>query len=114
MVGGAAKVDFCCYVAGQGYSNGTNVLFRLLRNGTEIRQGNLCLIYGEQTIYGGNFGDNPQPVYQPVASMFPFFLIDTAGGSGSVTYTVQLRTPAALYTYCDFAERQMSVTEFRR
>jgi hypothetical protein len=115
MIGGAAKVDFCCYVAGQGYANGTNVLYRLLRNGTEIRQGNLCLIYGEQTVYaGGNIGENPQSVYQPVASMFPFFLIDTAGGSGSVTYTVQLRTPANLYFYCDFAERQMSVTEFRR
>jgi hypothetical protein len=114
MVGGAAKIDFACYVAGRGQSGGTNILYRLLRNGTQIREGTLCLLPGEQTVYGGNIGDNPQPVYTPIAGMFPFFVLDTSGQTGSVTYKVQLRAAMADYTYCSFAERQLSVTEFRR
>jgi hypothetical protein len=114
MVGGAAKIDFACYVAGRGQSGGTNILYRLLRNGTQIREGTLCLLPGEQTVYGGTIGDNPQPVYTPIAGMFPFFVLDTSGQTGSVTYKVQLRAAMADYTYCSFAERQLSVTEFRR
>jgi hypothetical protein len=114
MVGGTAKIDFACYVAGMGQSGGTNILYRLLRNGSEIRQGTLCLLPGEQTIYGGYIGDNPQPVYTPIAGMFPFFVLDTSGQTGSVTYKVQLRAAMADYSYCSFAERQLSVTEFRR
>jgi hypothetical protein len=114
MVGGAAKIDFACYVAGRGQSGGTNILYRLLRNGTQIREGTLCLLPGEQTVYGGTIGDNPQPVYTPIAGMFPFFVLDTSGQTGSVTYKVQLKAAMADYTYCSFAERQLSVTEFRR
>lgn len=114
MVGGAAKIDFACYVAGRGQSGGTNILYRLLRNGTQIREGTLCLLPGEQTIYGGTIGDNPQPVYTPIAGMFPFFVLDTSGQTGSVTYKVQLKAALADFTYCSFAERQLSVTEFRR
>lgn len=114
MVGGAAKIDFACYVAGRGQSGGTNILYRLLRNGTQIREGTLCLLPGEQTVYGGTIGDNPQPVYTPIAGMFPFFVLDTSGQTGSVTYKVQLRAALADFTYCSFAERQLSVTEFRR
>lgn len=114
MVGGAAKIDFACYVAGRGQSGGTNILYRLLRNGTQIREGTLCLLPGEQTVYGGNIGDNPQPVYTPIAGMFPFFVLDTSGQTGSVTYKVQLKAAMADFTYCSFAERQLSVTEFRR
>lgn len=114
MVGGTAKIDFACYVAGRGQSGGTNILYRLLRNGTQIREGTLCLLPGEQTVYGGNIGDNPQPVYTPIAGMFPFFVLDTSGQTGSVTYKVQLKAAMADYTYCSFAERQLSVTEFRR
>jgi len=114
MVGGAAKIDFACYVAGRGQSGGTNILYRLLRNGTQIREGTLCLLPGEQTVYGGTIGDNPQPVYTPIAGMFPFFVLDTSGQTGSVTYKVQLKAAMADFTYCSFAERQLSVTEFRR
>lgn len=114
MIGGTAKIDFACYLAGQGNNGGTNILYRLLRNGVEIRTGTLCLLPGEQTVYGGFVGDNPQPVYTPIAGMFPFFVLDTAGVTGGVTYTVQLRAPVANYSSCYFAERQLSVTEFRR
>lgn len=113
MVGGAAKIDFAAYVAGQGVGIGGNVLWRLLRNGVEIRTGTLMLFPGEQTVYGGTVGENPYPVYTPVAGMFPFFHVDTSGPTGSVTYKVQLRMNGAL-SYGDFADRQLSVTEFRR
>lgn len=113
MVGGAAKIDFAAYLAGQGIGIGGNVLWRLLRNGTEIRTGTLMLFPGEQTVYGGNVGENPYPVYTPVAGMFPFFHVDTSGATGSVTYKVQLRMNGVL-SYGDFSDRQLSVTEFRR
>ncbi len=114
MVGGAAKIDFACYIAGRGSGNGTNIMYRLLRNGTQIREGTLCLLPGEQTVFLGNLGGNDQPVYTPIAGMFPFFTLDTSGQTGSVTYKVQLRAPLANYDFCTFAERQLSVTEFRR
>jgi len=113
MVGGAAKIDFAAYLAGQGIGIGGNVLWRLLRNGTEIRTGTLMLFPGEQTVYGGNVGENPYPVYTPVAGMFPFFHVDTSGATGSVTYKVQLRMNGVL-SYGSFSDRQLSVTEFRR
>lgn len=114
MIGGAAKIDFAAYVAGQGENSGTNVLWRLLRNGTEIRSGTLLLFPGEQTVYGGTVGVNPYPVYTPIAGMFPAFHVDTSGATGSVNYKVQLKLNTADTTFSSFAERQMSVTEFRR
>lgn len=115
MIGGAAKIDFATYIAGQGVSAGTNVLFRILRNGTEIRTGTLMLFPGEQTVYGGTVGENPYPVYTPVAGMFPAIHIDTSGPTGSVTYKVQLKLATSGNTsYSDFAERLLAVTEFRR
>lgn len=114
MIGGAAKIDFACYIAGMGINGGGTIQFRLLRNGSEIRIGTLCLLPGEQTIYGGYIGDNPQSVYQPIAGMFPFFVLDTSGTTGDVIYKAQIRSPYGNFQYCDFAERQLSVTEFRR
>lgn len=114
MIGGAAKIDFSAYIVGMGQGSGTNVQWRLLRNGTQIRIGTLMLFPGEQTVYGGSVGEYPYPVYTPVAGMFPAFFVDTSGATGSVTYKVQLKMTFASVSFADFAERTISVTEFRR
>lgn len=113
-IGGACKIDFSSYVVGQGVGSGTNVNWRLLRNGAEIKSGTLMLFPGEQTVYGGTVGENPYPVYTPVAGMFPVFHVDTSPGSGSVTYKIQLKLFIGSVSFADFAERTISVTEFRR
>lgn len=113
-IGGACKIDFSAYVVGQGVGSGTNVNWRLLRNGAQIKTGTLMLFPGEQTVYGGTVGENPYPVYTPVAGMFPVFHVDTTPGSGSVTYKIQLKLFVGSVSFADFAERTISVTEFRR
>lgn len=114
MIGGVAKIDFAAFVGGKGEAGGSSVQWRLLRNGTEIRSGTLCLLPGEQTVYGGVVGENPYPVYTPITGMFPAFHLDTAGSIGSITFKVQVKLSTAFVDFADIAERVMTVTELRR
>lgn len=113
-IGGAVKLDFAAYVSGKGESGGSSVLWRLLRGATEIRTGTLALLPGEQTVYGGTVGENPYPVYTPIAAVFPAIHVDTSGTTGSLTYKVQLQLATGFVDYADAAEFVLSATEFRR
>lgn len=114
MVGGAARVDFCAFIGGRAYGAGGGVLFRLLRNGSVIREGTLTLFPGQQDFMTGEVSENPITVYTPISGMFPMFLVDTSGVSGPVTYSIQVKSTTMAVDWATFAERQMSVTEFRR
>lgn len=114
MIGGVAKIDFGAFVGGKGESSGSLVQWRLLRNGTEIKSGTLCLLPGEQTVYGGTVGENPYPVYTPITGMFPAFHLDTSGATGSVTYKIQVKLSTAFVDYATIAEIFMTATELRR
>ena len=114
MTGGAARVDFCALVNGQADSSGCPVNIRLLRNGSSIRETNLTILPGEQTVYTGDFGEYSVLIKTPVTGSFPMFLVDTSGATGSVEYVVQLKLGNANADYATAAHRQIVATEFRR
>lgn len=114
MTGGAARVDFCSLINGMADASGCPVNIRLLRNGTVVRESNLTILPGEQSVYTGSFGEYEVVIKTPVTGSFPMFLVDTSGATGSVTYTIEARLGNANATYATAAHRQIAVTEFRR
>jgi hypothetical protein len=114
MTGGAARVDFCALISGRSSTNGAPIQVRLLRNGTVIRESSLSILPGAVTFYNGQVSENPIEITTPVSGSFPIFLVDTAGATGSVTYTVQLKMGSVNFDYAEAAHRQIVVTEFRR
>lgn len=114
MTGGAARVDFCALINGMASATGCPVNIRLLRNGTLVRESNLTILPGEQTVLFGQFNENSVVIKTPVTGSFPMFLVDTSGATGSITYTIQLRLGNNNANYATAAHRQIAVTEFRR
>lgn len=114
MTGGAAKVDFCALINGKAEGSGSNIRVRLLRDGTVVRESILCNLPGENTVFTGQFSEYPVTTTYPISGSFPMFLVDTAGATGSVTYTIQLMADANNTIYASAAHRQIAVTEFRR
>lgn len=114
MTGGAAKVDFCALINGKSQGSGSNIRVRLLRGGTLVRESILCNLPGENTQYAGDFGEFAVTTTYPISGSFPMFLVDTAGATGNVTYTIQLMADAINTQYASAAHRQIAVTEFRR
>lgn len=114
MTGGAARVDFCSLINGMADATGCPVNIRLLRNGTVVRESNLTILPGEQTVFTGTFNEYSVVIKTPVTGSFPMFLVDTSGATGNVTYTIELRLGNANADYATAAHRQIAVTEFRR
>ena len=116
MTGGAAKVDFCALINGKASGSGSPIYVRLLRNGTPIRESILVQLPGENTVFvaGGGVGGDSVTLTYPISGSFPMFMVDTAGATGDVTYTVQLRHTGVDIDYASAAHRQIAATEFRR
>lgn len=113
--GGSIRVDFCGMFDLLNTTSAV-VQYRILRDATVIRTGNLVNSTGNTLV---NIMDSENPGTQigtanisfPVAGTYSFFVVDDGASAGAVTYTVEVLCPVAGAT---MASRQMSVLELKK
>ena len=112
--GGEVKIDFCgCYDRFGGGS--TNVVYRIRRGSTTIREGTLVQVYGEQVV---NIQSSETfqtigtaNIPYPTSGTYSIVAVDTTAPAGAHTYTVEL---ASLQTGGIMNSRQMALLELKR
>lgn len=115
--GGVMRVDFSAAFFGINVEviGDAVIQYRIKRGSTVIHTDTYVSIPSAYTAFvGGEVGSNSVTVNQSASGTFSWFFVDDTPGTGSVTYTVELRIASGSPANCSVSARRIALLELKK